>query len=50
MLGALCESLCIYFGVWEYAVHSFLNIPLWLPFLWGNAALFFRFEFSHSKK
>jgi len=39
--GAVSESLCIYFGAWMYTNPTYL-IPLWLPVLWGLAALVIR--------
>jgi hypothetical protein len=38
--GPLAEGLAIQTGAWEYASPSVLGIPVWLPFVWGNAALF----------
>jgi len=38
--GPLAESSCIHLGVWTYANPAFFGIPLWLPFLWGNAGLY----------
>jgi hypothetical protein len=38
ILGSLGESIAIYFGAWKYSKPFYL-IPLWLPFLWGIAAL-----------
>ncbi len=38
-LGPLSEIAAIYFGAWIYTTPVLLGIPLWLPFLWGNAAL-----------
>ena len=40
VFGPLAEGLAIQTGAWEYASPSVLGIPLWLPFVWGNAALF----------
>jgi len=40
MGGALCEIIAIYFGAWTYTAPQLIGIPLWLPVLWGNAALF----------
>jgi len=50
--GASTESVCIYFGAWKYSNPTFL-IPLWLPILWGIAALVIRrftFEIEKVKK
>ncbi len=41
-LGAMAESFAIGFGTWFYAFPNFKNIPYWLPFLWGMAALFIK--------
>lgn len=40
IMGAMAEIIAIYSGAWEYNLSSFLGIPLWLPLLWGIAALF----------
>ena len=40
VFGPLAEGLAIQTGAWEYAEPSVLGIPVWLPFVWGNAALF----------
>ena len=40
VFGPLAEGLAIQTGAGEYASPSVLGIPLWLPFVWGNAALF----------
>lgn len=42
LLGPLSEALAIYFGAWNYTNPHFLGFSLWLPFMWGNAGLFFR--------
>ena len=41
MLGASAEIVCIYFGAWKYTNPTYL-IPLWLPILWGLAAIVIR--------
>jgi uncharacterized membrane protein YoaT (DUF817 family) len=41
VFGPLSEILAIHQKLWSYAAPSFFGIPLWLPFLWGTAALFF---------
>jgi hypothetical protein len=41
ILGSVGESTAIYFGAWKYSKPFYL-IPLWLPFLWGIAALVIR--------
>lgn len=47
LLGASSEILVIYFGAWSYTMPQLLGIPLWLPFVWGNVALFFVSLASH---
>ncbi|MBI3849068.1 MAG: DUF2878 family protein [Verrucomicrobia bacterium] len=39
VLGPLGEAMAVYFGAWTYAEPLFL-VPIWLPCLWGIAALF----------
>ncbi len=41
VLGPLTEIIATRLGTWTYAFPSFLNIPLWLPFAWGLAAVLF---------
>jgi len=41
VLGPLGESIGIYFGAWQYSKPFYL-IPIWLPLLWGIAALFIK--------
>jgi hypothetical protein len=38
ILGSIGDSIAVYFGAWGYSKPFYL-IPLWLPFLWGIAAL-----------
>lgn len=33
--GTLAESVAIFAGVWSYTQPHLINIPFWLPFLWG---------------
>jgi hypothetical protein len=40
VFGPSAEALGIHAGAWSYARPDFLGIPAWLPFVWGNAALF----------
>ena len=42
LLGPLAEFFGIHSGAWSYSSPYLLGFPLWLPLLWGNAALFFR--------
>ena len=37
--GMFAEAIAIYFGVWKYANASFLDVPIWLPVLWGIASV-----------
>jgi len=41
VLGAISEILVIHGGAWSYALPQLLGIPLWVPFAWGNASLFY---------
>jgi hypothetical protein len=38
VIGSVAESIAIYFGAWKYSKPFYL-IPIWLPLLWGIAAL-----------
>ena len=38
ILGPLGEFVAISFGAWEYSL-PLLNIPLWLPLMWGVGGL-----------
>jgi hypothetical protein len=40
VFGPAAEAVSITTGAWEYDTTHFLGIPVWLPFVWGNAALF----------
>ena len=40
VIGTLGERLCVFLGIWQYAYSSFWELPLWLPFAWGNASVF----------
>ncbi len=40
VFGPTAEALGIHAGAWRYSAGDFLGIPIWLPFVWGNAALF----------
>lgn len=37
IMGASTESIMMFAGPWSYAQRGIVNIPLWLPFLWGLA-------------
>ena len=41
VLGPAGEIFAVYRGAWQYA-EPFYLIPLWLPLLWGIAALFIK--------
>lgn len=49
LFGPLAEAIVIWRGAWEYAFSTILGFPLWLPFVWGNSALFLKntAELSH---
>ncbi|MBI4438919.1 hypothetical protein HY640_03235 [Candidatus Woesearchaeota archaeon] len=40
LFGVGAEMLAIYKGVWSYSLPSFINVPLWLFLVWGNASSF----------
>ena len=40
IFGPVAEMIAIYFGAWHYANFNFINIPVWLFVLWGDAAAF----------
>ena len=42
ILGPLAEAICIHFGAWRYSETFILGFPIYLPFVWGNAALYFK--------
>ncbi len=42
ILGPLAEFAAIHFGAWSYANPHIFGFSIWLPFVWGNAGLFFR--------
>ncbi|MCX5807425.1 MAG: hypothetical protein NT010_15390 [Proteobacteria bacterium] len=35
VLGSIAEIIATKAGTWSYALPTFLNIPIWLPFAWG---------------
>jgi hypothetical protein len=41
VMGSTGEAVAVYFGAWQYSKALFL-VPIWLPFLWGIAALFMK--------
>jgi len=41
--GALAESVAIYFGAWQYQNDFIIGVPLYLPFVWGNAGIFIKY-------
>jgi uncharacterized membrane protein YoaT (DUF817 family) len=40
VFGPAAEAVSITTGAWAYDSPNFLGIPVWLPFVWGNAGLF----------
>ena len=34
---SLMEMIAISYGVWNYAITNFVNIPFWLFLLWGES-------------
>lgn len=40
VFGPAAEAVSITTGAWEYDSSNFLGVPIWLPFVWGNAGLF----------
>jgi hypothetical protein len=48
--GAIAETIAIYFGSWHYANPNLINIPIWLPFLWGQASLHIANMYDRFKK
>ena len=40
VFGPAAEALSITTGAWAYDSPNFLGVPVWLPFVWGNAGLF----------
>ncbi len=39
ILGPTAEIIATKTGIWKYTLPTFLNIPVWLPFAWGFAAV-----------
>ncbi len=42
IVGSISEIAGVSFGAWTYNNPSFLGIPIWLPLIWGMAALCLR--------
>jgi uncharacterized membrane protein YoaT (DUF817 family) len=40
VFGPLAEAVSIKTGAWAYDSNHILGVPVWLPFVWGNAGLF----------
>jgi uncharacterized membrane protein YoaT (DUF817 family) len=40
VFGPAAEAMSISTGAWQYDSNHLLGIPVWLPFVWGNAGLF----------
>lgn len=40
IFGAVAEMIAVIYGVWNYSITNFINIPFWLYLVWGNAAAF----------
>ena len=40
VFGVVVEMISLYFGIWNYNLINFYNIPCWLFFAWGNAGIF----------
>lgn len=51
ILGPIAEIIATNVGIWHYTLPTFFNIPLWLPFAWGFAAvLIIRIALAFVKK
>jgi hypothetical protein len=51
ILGPIAEMIATKVGIWHYTLPTFFNIPLWLPFAWGFAAvLIIRIALAFVKK
>ena len=42
ILGPIAEVVIVHAGAWQYESPNLAGIPMWLPFLWGSAALSIR--------
>ncbi len=40
IFGTLAEIVAIKIGIWDYSITKFLDVPLWLFLVWGNAGAF----------
>ena len=40
VFGPMAEAMSISTGAWDYDTTHLFGVPVWLPFVWGNAALF----------
>ncbi|VVB77974.1 Uncharacterised protein [uncultured archaeon] len=40
VFGAVAEIIAVDHNVWSYSYTNFINIPLWLFIVWGNASAF----------
>jgi len=40
MAGAFAEAIAISAGAWTYTLPTLIGVPIWLPVLWGIAAVF----------
>ncbi len=40
IFGTFAEIIAIKFGVWNYTITNFFNIPFWLFIVWGNSSAF----------
>lgn len=38
--GTIAEAIAIHYGAWQYNNTLFLDVPFWLPVLWGIAAIY----------
>jgi uncharacterized membrane protein YoaT (DUF817 family) len=39
VLGTMAEMVFVYFGVWEYANPTFMDVPVWFPLAFGTTGL-----------
>ncbi len=40
VLGTASEMVAIHYGLWSYRDVFFKGVPVYLPFVWGNAGLY----------